>query len=595
MDTAAIQTHGLTRRFGELTAVENVTLSVTQGQFFGFLGPNGAGKSTTIKMLTGLLEPSAGTIEILGQPFSSTALELKRQIGVVPEGMALLGRLTAPEYLRFVGRMYGLDRETVERRTDELLEFMQLANERRKMVTDFSHGMQKKLALGCGVIHGPKVLFLDEPFEGVDAIAAGMLKAMLQGMIQRGATIFLTTHVLEIVERLCSHVAIIHQGGWWPTGRSRICAPAWPPRCPRRRHAAHPRRDFSVDRGSGRQRAGAGTFMADLEHTVRSRAQATQGGSIQPTCARTIFRDGLHAHANLCKQLSHRRWRLRVRRAHRFLSHLCLFRPRPWHQARARSHYSLLSIINLQSLPIEFWVVFVLWQAIAIALVSFQEQFDFGSLLRFPVNFGSFFLLHLIFGLVDASTLAGGLACVGLLAGISIARPDLFAATALALLGIRRFQHPSGESHPCLDRSLARQKEIQRNRQRCVFDFDAELAIVESSLRPDPGFRHRHHINAPTTTELRPWVNVIVVGQAWLPPGLASAVVRDADAHDPTAVAASMIVLGVYLMAAGGLLGLRLRAEYRGESLGEAPSLEKNERRETTWHFLGFRPRSLRK
>ena len=212
METAAIQTHGLTRRFGALTAVEDVTFTVATGQFFGFLGPNGAGKSTTIKMLTGLLEPTAGTIEILGKPFSAGALDLKRQIGVVPEGMALLGRLTAPEYLRFVGRMYGLERETVNRRTEELLEFMQLADERRKLVTDFSHGMQKKLALAAAVIHGPRVLFLDEPFEGVDAIAAGMLKTMLQGMINRGATIFLTTHVLEIVERLCSHVAIIHQG-----------------------------------------------------------------------------------------------------------------------------------------------------------------------------------------------------------------------------------------------------------------------------------------------------------------------------------------------------------------------------------------------
>ncbi len=212
METAAIETHGLTRRFGALTAVEDVTLRVARGQFFGFLGPNGAGKSTTIKMLTGLLEPSAGTVEILGQPFWAGALELKRQIGVVPEGMALAGRLTAREYLRFVGRMYGLDRETTNRRTDELLDFMQLAGETRKLVTDFSHGMQKKLALAAAVIHGPRVLFLDEPFEGVDAIAAGMLKTMLQGMIQRGATIFLTTHVLEIVERLCSHVAIIHQG-----------------------------------------------------------------------------------------------------------------------------------------------------------------------------------------------------------------------------------------------------------------------------------------------------------------------------------------------------------------------------------------------
>ena len=212
MTSPAIETHNLTRRFGELTAVDNVTFSVTTGQFFGFLGPNGAGKSTTIKMLTGLLEPSSGSVEILGKPFTATSLDVKRQIGVVPEGMALLGRLTAPEYLRFVGRMYGLDRETTNRRTEELLEFMQLANESRKLVTDFSHGMQKKLALAAAVIHGPKVLFLDEPFEGVDAIAAGMLKTMLQGMIQRGATIFLTTHVLEIVERLCSHVAIISKG-----------------------------------------------------------------------------------------------------------------------------------------------------------------------------------------------------------------------------------------------------------------------------------------------------------------------------------------------------------------------------------------------
>ena len=212
MENPAIQTNGLTRLFGALAAVEDVTLSVAPGQFFGFLGPNGAGKSTTIKMLTGLLEPSAGTIEILGQQFGPETRELKRQIGVVPEGMALLGRLTAPEYLHFVGRMYGLDAATTNQRTEELLEFMQLAGEHKKLVTDFSHGMQKKLAMAAAVIHAPKVLFLDEPFEGVDAIAAGMLKNMLTGMINRGATIFLTTHVLEIVERLCSHVAIISKG-----------------------------------------------------------------------------------------------------------------------------------------------------------------------------------------------------------------------------------------------------------------------------------------------------------------------------------------------------------------------------------------------
>src|SRR5215475_15352463 len=212
MSVPAIATQGLRRTFGPLTAVENVNLVVEAGQFFGFLGPNGAGKSTTIKMLTGLLAPSAGTIQILGTDLVANPVVVKQQIGVVPEGMALVGRLTGPEYLNFVGRMYGLSREIAVQRATELLEFMQLANEPKKLVADYSHGMQKKLALAAAVIHAPKVLFLDEPFEGVDAIAAGTLKSMLQGMISRGATIFLTSHVLEIVERLCSHVAIINRG-----------------------------------------------------------------------------------------------------------------------------------------------------------------------------------------------------------------------------------------------------------------------------------------------------------------------------------------------------------------------------------------------
>jgi ABC-2 type transport system ATP-binding protein len=212
MDAPAIATQGLTRRFGDLIAVQDVNLSVAPGQFFGFLGPNGAGKSTTIKMLTGLLSASSGSIQILGLDLAQNPVEVKRQIGVVPEGMALFGRLTGAEYLNFVGRMYGLDRETAGKRTAELLDFMQLADQPKALVTDYSHGMQKKLALAAAVIHGPRILFLDEPFEGVDAIASGTLKAMLQRMIARGATIFLTSHVLEIVERLCSHLAIIHRG-----------------------------------------------------------------------------------------------------------------------------------------------------------------------------------------------------------------------------------------------------------------------------------------------------------------------------------------------------------------------------------------------
>ncbi|HJY90711.1 MAG TPA: ABC transporter ATP-binding protein [Candidatus Acidoferrum sp.] len=212
MQEIAIKTEKLTRRFGALTAVDEMDLQVVVGQFFGFLGPNGAGKSTTIKMLTGLLAPTAGRMELLGVDFAAHPVEVKRQIGVVPEGMGLFDRLTGVEYLRFVGRMYGLDRGTTEKRAQELLEFMQLADRERTLVADYSHGMQKKLALAAAVIHGPRILFLDEPFEGVDALAAGALKALLGRMTERGVTIFLTTHVLEIVERLCSHVAIVHKG-----------------------------------------------------------------------------------------------------------------------------------------------------------------------------------------------------------------------------------------------------------------------------------------------------------------------------------------------------------------------------------------------
>ena len=212
MQEIAIKTEKLTRRFGVLTAVDEMDLQVVAGQFFGFLGPNGAGKSTTIKMLTGLLAPTAGRMELLGVDFAAHPVEVKQQIGVVPEGMGLFERLTGVEYLRFVGRMYGLERGTTEKRAQELLEFMQLADREKTLVADYSHGMQKKLALAAAVIHGPRILFLDEPFEGVDALAAGALKALLGRMTERGVTIFLTTHVLEIVERLCSHVAIIHKG-----------------------------------------------------------------------------------------------------------------------------------------------------------------------------------------------------------------------------------------------------------------------------------------------------------------------------------------------------------------------------------------------
>src|ERR1700722_5780843 len=168
MTDAAIVTQKLTRRFGNLIAVDGVDLTVAAGQFFGFLGPNGAGKSTTIKMLTGLLAPSSGRAELLGLDFATHPVEVKRQIGVVPEGMGLFERLTGAEYLHFVGRMYGLDGRTTEKRTEELLEFMQLADREKTLIADYSHGMQKKLALAGGGIHGPGFFFFVDPFKGAE-------------------------------------------------------------------------------------------------------------------------------------------------------------------------------------------------------------------------------------------------------------------------------------------------------------------------------------------------------------------------------------------------------------------------------------------
>jgi ABC-2 type transport system ATP-binding protein len=208
----AIETFDLVRRFGDFTAVDRVNLRVAAGSFFGFLGPNGAGKSTTIKMLTGLLAPTGGRVRVLGLDIASAPNEVKRRIGVVPEDLNLFERLTGAEMLSFTGRMYGLGREDIASRSRELLELMELDAEPRRLVVEYSHGMKKKLALACALIHRPEILFLDEPFEGVDAIASRTLKDLLSRLTSRGLTVFLTSHVLEIVERLCTDIAIISEG-----------------------------------------------------------------------------------------------------------------------------------------------------------------------------------------------------------------------------------------------------------------------------------------------------------------------------------------------------------------------------------------------
>lgn len=208
----AVETSDLVRRFGDFTAVDHVNLKIERGSFFGFLGPNGAGKSTTIKMLTGLLAPTSGRIVVLGRDIQAEPLEVRRRIGVVPEDLNLFERLTGAEMLAFTGRMYGLKKSEIAERAPELLSVMDLQDDPRKLIVEYSHGMKKKLSLACALIHRPEILFLDEPFEGVDAIASRTLKDLLSRLTERGLTVFLTSHVLEIVERLCSDIAIIAQG-----------------------------------------------------------------------------------------------------------------------------------------------------------------------------------------------------------------------------------------------------------------------------------------------------------------------------------------------------------------------------------------------
>src|SRR5205807_1522683 len=210
----AIETHQLTRYFDGFCAVNAIELLVERGTFYGFLGPNGAGKSTTIKMLTGLLASSGGEMLVLGKNMLDPreALEAKQRMGVIPEDLALFDYLTAREYLTFVGRMYSLPRDTIRRRIGELLSLLDLQREENKLTLEYSHGMKKKLALAAALISNPDLLFLDEPFEGIDAVTSRIARDVLLSYVRRGSTVFLTSHVLEIVERLCTHVGIIVKG-----------------------------------------------------------------------------------------------------------------------------------------------------------------------------------------------------------------------------------------------------------------------------------------------------------------------------------------------------------------------------------------------
>lgn len=208
----AIQTDGLCKEFDGFRAVDDVSLRVERGAFYGFLGPNGAGKSTTIKILTGLMGPTAGSARVLGADIHRDGLAVKQRIGIVPEDLCLFENLTAREYLTFIGRMYRLPRPVIEERREELLSLLGLQAEDKKLLLEYSHGMQKKVALAAALIHDPDLLFLDEPFEGLDALASRTIRLTLERFVGRESTIFISSHILAIVERLCSHVGIIHRG-----------------------------------------------------------------------------------------------------------------------------------------------------------------------------------------------------------------------------------------------------------------------------------------------------------------------------------------------------------------------------------------------
>jgi ABC-2 type transport system ATP-binding protein len=212
VDDDAVVVEGLTKVFRGKAAVDAVSFRVRRGRFFGFLGPNGAGKSTTIRMLTGLLRPTAGDAVVEGARLSQDLLGVKRRIGVVTEELPLYERLSGEEHLLFAARMHALPRAEARRRAGELLEFFSLADERGKLVVDYSQGMRKKLALACALVHGPAVLFLDEPLNGIDPVSGRVVSDLLRRLAAKGVTLFFTSHVLDVVERLCDEVAVIDRG-----------------------------------------------------------------------------------------------------------------------------------------------------------------------------------------------------------------------------------------------------------------------------------------------------------------------------------------------------------------------------------------------
>ncbi len=216
-DTPAISIRDLYKTYGtgaaSVNAVDGLSVNVAQGRFFGFLGPNGAGKTTTIKILMGTAQPTSGSVEILGLNLAEHSLTIRKQLGLVPDDTLLFDYLTGFEYLEFIARLYGMPRNLARERGRELLDLFELtAGNERKLIGEYSKGMRKRVAMAAALIHKPRIFLMDEPFEGVDAVGARLMKDILLEQVRHGATVFLTSHVLDVVERLCDDIAIVNHG-----------------------------------------------------------------------------------------------------------------------------------------------------------------------------------------------------------------------------------------------------------------------------------------------------------------------------------------------------------------------------------------------
>ena len=207
-----IRLNDLTKRYGSFTAVNHINLSVEAGELFGFLGPNGAGKTTTLRMIAGILQPTGGLVTIGGEDISENPLAAKAKLGYIPDRPFVYDKLTGAEFLRFVAALYGQDGDRVERRLNELLELFELAPWRDELTEAYSHGMRQKLIIASALVHRPEVVVVDEPMVGLDPRSAKLLKALFREFVDRGGTIFMSTHTLEVAEAMCDRIAIIQEG-----------------------------------------------------------------------------------------------------------------------------------------------------------------------------------------------------------------------------------------------------------------------------------------------------------------------------------------------------------------------------------------------